>query len=75
MALNVSVKDIMDNTNLYFVIIGLFVGMIILYIIILDYIFLNSSNRPGHQTMAGGGPETDFFTRIMDFLRTFWLTR
>ena len=43
--------------NLILLLIGLVIGMIILYIIILDYIFLNTG-RPGHQVlpaMMGGG--------------------
>ena len=73
--------------NLILLLIGLVIGMIVLYIIILDYIFLNTG-RPGHQVLPammgggdsgrahnGGGPVTDFFVWSIDFLRNFWLTR
>jgi len=66
--------------NLIVLLIGLIIGMIVLYIVILDYIFLNTG-RPGHQVltggdpMTGGGPVTDFFVWIIDFLRNHWLTR
>ena len=67
--------------NLIVLLIGLIIGMIVLYIVSLDYIFLNTG-RPGHQVltgggcpMTGGGPVTDFFVWLMDFLRNHWLTR
>ena len=63
--------------NLILLLIGLIICMIVLYIIILDYIFLNF-NQPGHQVLqkqTGGGPVTNFFVWWIDFLRNFWLTR
>jgi len=63
------------DISLVLFLIGIFVAGIILYIIILDHIFLGEKFSNPNAVQMGGGPVSSTWWSIVDFLRGFWLTR